>query len=63
MNSSTFFVYFDVEPREKIRFVDPYDSIWLKIATFVVYTIEILASDELDITVVKGMIGGEINWK
>ena len=50
-----------IQPREKIRFVDPYDSICLKIATFVVHTIEILASGELDITVVKGMIGGEIN--
>ena len=25
-------------------FVDPYDSVWLKIATVIVYTIEILSS-------------------
>ena len=34
----------DFEENEGVGFVDPYDSVWLKIATAIVYTIEILSS-------------------
>ena len=34
----------DFEENERVGFVDPYDSVWLKIATAIVYTIEILSS-------------------
>ena len=34
----------DFDENEGVGFVDPYDSVWLKIATVIVYTIEILSS-------------------
>ena len=34
----------DFEENEGVGFVDPYDSIWLKIATIIVYKLEILSS-------------------
>ena len=34
----------NVDKNEEVGFVDPYDSVWLKIATAIVYTIEILSS-------------------
>ena len=34
----------DFEENEEVGFVDPYNSVWLKIATVIVYTIEILSS-------------------
>ena len=34
----------DFEENEGVGFVDPYDSVWLKIVTAIVYTIEILSS-------------------
>ena len=34
----------DFDENERVGFVDPYDSVWLKIATVIVYTIEILSS-------------------
>ena len=34
----------DFEENEGVGFVDPYDSVWLKIVTVVVYIIEILSS-------------------
>ena len=34
----------DLEENEGVGFVDPYDSIWLKIATIIVYKLEILSS-------------------
>ena len=34
----------DFEEKEGLGFVDPYDSVWLKIATVIVYKIEILSS-------------------
>ena len=34
----------NVDKNEEVGFVDPYDSVWLKIATLIVYTIEILSS-------------------
>ena len=34
----------EIVEEEKIEFVDPYDSIWLKLVTTIVYFIEILSS-------------------
>ena len=34
----------EIVEEEKIEFVDPYDSIWLKLVTTIVYLIEILSS-------------------
>ena len=34
----------DFEENEGVGFVDPYDSVWLKIATIIVYKLEILSS-------------------
>ena len=34
----------DFEENEGVGFIDPYDSVWLKIVTAIVYTIEILSS-------------------
>ena len=34
----------DFKENEGVGFVDPYDSVWLKIVTAIVYTIEILSS-------------------
>ena len=34
----------DFEENEGVGFVDPYDSIWLKISTIIVYKLEILSS-------------------
>ena len=34
----------DFDENEGMGFADPYDSVWLKIATAIVYTIEILSS-------------------
>ena len=34
----------DFEENERLGFIDPYDSVWLKVATVIVYTIEILSS-------------------
>ena len=34
----------DFEEKEGVGFVDPYDSVWLKIATIIVYKLEILSS-------------------
>ena len=34
----------EIVAEEKIEFVDPYDSIWLKLVTIIVYFIEIVSS-------------------
>ena len=48
INSNVIFGEFqnidDFKENEGVGFVDPYDSVWLKIATVIVYTIEILSS-------------------
>ena len=37
------------QEKEKIKFVDPYDSHWLRIITICVYFVEVMASGELSL--------------
>ena len=37
------------QEKEEIKFVDPYDSHWLRIITICVYFVEVMASGELSL--------------